>query len=164
MLTNLRRAGTVLDWVFMGISLALLAVIIISSFIQVFTRYVMGSAVTGTEELGRYCFIWMSMLGGSICVGKWLHPSISILTDKLQGDVKRWLDLFLCALIIVVAAVLVAKGINMVQVTTRQLSSVMRIPMSYVYLSVPLGGFGMGYHALVRIVASLRRPAGEGEQ
>lgn len=148
----------------MGISLTLLAVIIVSSFIQVFTRYVMGSAVTGTEELGRYCFIWMSMLGGSICVGKWLHPSISILTDKLQGNVKRWFDLILCALIIVVAAVLVAKGMNMVQVTTRQLSSVMRIPMSYVYLSVPLGGFGMGYHALVRICATLWRTVGEGGQ
>ncbi len=164
MLTTFRKAGMVLDWIFMTISLMLLCVIIVSSCLQVYTRYVMGSAVTGTEELGRYCFIWMSMFGGSICVGKWLHPSISILTDALGARMKRWSDLLLNLLVIIVAAVLVVKGMEMVSVTTRQLSSVMRIPMSLVYLSVPLGGVGMSFHALNRILDAIQRRGREDGQ
>ncbi len=154
MLACMRKFGRMLDAIFMSLSLAFLAVIIVASFVQVFTRYIMGAAVTGSEELGRYCFIWMSMLGGSICVGKWLHPTISVLTDKLGPGLARWSDAILGLLIVLVAAVLVAKGVSMVLVTTRQLSSVMRVPMCLVYLSVPLGGFGMGVHALIRILAA----------
>lgn len=164
MLTCLRTMGRGIDWIYMSISLLLLAVIILSSFLQVFTRYVMGSAVTGTEELGRYCFIWMSMLGGSVCVGKCLHPSISILTDALSPELKRRADLLLNLLIIVMAAVLVVKGAAMVGVTTRQLSSVLRIPMSYVYLGVPLGGAGMAYHALIHVIEALTPRAKETAQ
>ena len=163
MAANVRKLGKLLDTVFMAICILLLAVIIVASSLQVFTRYIMGNAVTGTEELGRYCFIWMSMLGGSICVGKWLHPSISILTDALGPGMRRISDVVLNILIAVVAGVLLAKGGSMVLLTTRQLSSVLRIPMCFVYLGVPLGAFGMGYHAVENLVAALHGGKGKEE-
>ena len=149
------RVGRWLDISYMTVSLFLLGVVIVASSLQIFTRYVMGSAVTGTEELGRYCFIWMSMLGGSICAGKWLHPSISIITDMLTPKMRKASDVFLNILIVVVSIVLVDKGTDMVMLTTKQLSSVLRIPMSIVYLSVPLGSFGMGWHAVENILKAI---------
>ena len=147
-----RKFRKLMDKVYVAAGVLLLAAIVTASTIQVFTRYVLGAAVTGTEEFSRYCFIWMSMLAPSIATGQWLHPTISIVTDKLHGTAKKIVMTALHLIIIACSALFVVYGCKLIGSTTHQLSSIMGLPMCYIYLSLPVGGVGMAIHSVGNIL------------
>lgn len=152
MVITLRKIGKTIDGIFVAVALIFLTIIVVASSLQVFTRYVLQAAMTGTEELARYCFIWMSMLGGSVAVGRWAHPVVNVLTDRLNSAWNKYLHVFLNLLIISFCLIFIFYGSQIVATTTRQLSSTLHIPMSYVYLSIPLGGVGMIFNATLNIL------------
>ena len=84
----LDKVCSMVNRIYGGAALLLLAVLTGAMAVQVFTRYVLGSSLSGTEELGRYCFIWMTMLGASICVSSDSHAAVTILNDHLKGRMK----------------------------------------------------------------------------
>jgi len=162
MLTAISKVCKVMDTLFFALACVLLGIIITASTIQVFTRYVLNSSLTGTEELARYCFVWMSMLGGSICVGKMAHPSVTFIGDGLKGVSKKILKIIIFVLIIVCALIFLLYGIQVVRSTSTQLSPTLQIPMRLVYLCVPIGGGGMIIHAVHLILEELwGTPKGE---
>ena len=134
------------------VGVLLLGVIAVACVLQVFSRYVLGSAVPGTEEISRYCFVWLGFLGSSICVQKWSNAHISILNDALKGNAKKIHSALLNIAVLICAAVLFRQGIKCVGITHKQLSSMLRIHMSYVYMAIPVGAFGMMVSALQRLL------------
>mgnify|MGYP001136298773 CR=1 FL=1 len=130
----------------------LLVVIAIACMVQVFSRYLMSSAIVGTEEISRYCFVWLGFLGSAVCVQRWSNAHISILNDLLKGRLKSVHTVILNIAVIICATVLLAQGLKCVSITTRQLSSMLRIPMCYVYAAIPAGAFGMIVGALQRLL------------
>lgn len=147
----------------MALGVILLVVLIGASTAQVLTRYVLNSSLIGTEELARYCFIWMSLLGGAICVGKWAHSSVSILSDLLPQKGKDLLFILINLLIVVCALIFLSGGMEMVQTAGSQLSPSLRIPKKFVYLSVPVGGFGMLLHSIEHMIRTLGKLFGKEE-
>ena len=69
----LRKVDDFFNKAYMGVSVILLIVVIVATTIQVFTRYIMNASLSGTDEVARFAFVWMSMLGASICVRTYGH-------------------------------------------------------------------------------------------
>ena len=134
------------------IGVALFAVIVVASTVQVFTRYVMQNSLVGTEEISRYCFIWATLLGSCICVSKFTHASVNILNDSLHGAIKDLHSTVIDVAVLVAAIILLVEGINMIEITMSQVSNVLRVPMWIVYLSLPVSGFGMAASSIERIL------------
>lgn len=130
----------------------LLVIICIACILQVFSRYVLGRAIPGTEEISRYSFIWLGFLGSAICVEKWSNAHISILNDGLKGKARMYHSGFLNLMVFLCAALLFVQGIKCTGVTSRQLSSMLRIPMNFVYAAIPFGAFGMMLSAAQRFL------------
>lgn len=145
----------ILNKIFAYAGVALLVVISIACIIQVFSRYVLGHAIQGTEEISRYCFIWLGFLGSSVCVKNWSNAQVSFLNDSLKGNAKKWHSIFLNVMVIICAAILMYQGMKCVGITGKQRSSMLRIPMSYVYAAIPVGSFGMIVSSLQRILNTL---------
>jgi TRAP-type C4-dicarboxylate transport system permease small subunit len=151
----LRKIDNIIDSIFMIACLALLAVIVGASFIQVFTRYVMNNAVVGSEEVCRYAFIWMSMLGSTLCVRRWMHPAVTIVLDFLKPGAKKYCDVLVNLIIIAIALVLGVSSIQILKATINQSSAVLEFRMTYIYLAVPVGCAGMAYNAFVNVAGIL---------
>ena len=139
----LDKVCSMVNRIYGGAALLLLAVLTGAMAVQVFTRYVLGSSLSGTEELGRYCFIWMTMLGSSICVSSDSHAAVTILNDHLKGRMKGGHKISVDILILACAVLLFIQGIKMAAMTTRQLTPTLHIPMSVIYCSLPAGAFGI---------------------
>lgn len=133
----------------------LFVVLIVASTLQVFTRYVLNSSLIGTEELARYCFVWMSLLGGSIAVGRWAHTAITVLYDSLRGNSQKVMFIVLNILIIVLSVVFIKGGTKMMQVASAQSTPTLHIPKKLIYLGVPISGIGMLLHSVEHIVNSV---------
>ena len=137
------------------IGVVLLCVIVVACSTQVFTRYVLQDAISGTEEISRYCFVWLGFVGAAVCAQKWSNAWISILHDLLPGRAKKWHAIFLNIMVIICAVVLLIQGVKCVDATSRQLSSMLRIPMCYVYAAIPTGAFGIIVGTVQRLVNNL---------
>src|SRR5690606_25339657 len=70
---------------------------------QVKSRYLFNISASWTEELARFCLMWLAMLGAAYITGKKEHIEIDILSGKLSLKNKRRLDYFIEVLIILFA-------------------------------------------------------------
>ncbi|MDW2244928.1 TRAP transporter small permease, partial [Vibrio sp. 1287] len=55
---------------------------------QVLSRYVLGKPSTVTDELARYLFMWVALIGAAYTTGLKRHLAIDLLTMKLKGKKK----------------------------------------------------------------------------
>lgn len=157
MLKTLRKADDMLNSVFTYLSVVLLVIIIISTSIQVFTRYILNASLSGTDEVARFAFIWMSMMGASICVRNNGHAVVSILNDALKRKprTQKSHEILIQALIVIGSLVLLVYGVKLVGATGAQRSAGLGIPMSYTYACVPFGALGMIINGIVNIVDAI---------
>ena len=127
----------------LGILALLFAVMVIAFFYQIVMRFVFQAANSWSEELTRYSFIWMSMLGSAIATRRSRNIDVDFLVNLMPRALKIINSIFTKILIIAFLLVITIYGLNLVGMTFKQLSPGLRLPMAYMYASVPTGGILM---------------------
>lgn len=144
---------SILDKVLEVVCSIVLVVMIVTVLFQVFSRTVLNSPNTITEELVRFGLVWLSMLGSAYVVGKKSHLAVTLLSDNLNGRNKRLLTIVVQVLFLLFAAIImVYGGWQAVSVTMGQISPSLSIPMGLVYLSVPVSGVLMFIYSLLNLL------------
>lgn len=115
---------------------------------QVVSRYVFGNPFTWTEELARYTFVWMSMLGMAVGVKYGSHIALDILVKKLQCTPRKVLVAVNQLFILAFTVTLTYSGFKLVQLGTRQTSPSLGLPMEWVYIVIPVSGLLMMFFVL----------------
>ena len=113
---------------------------------------------TVTDELARFMFMWVGLLGAAQASAYKQHLAIDLLAMKLQGGAKRTLNVVIECCIIAFAALVMIKGGWALAAKTfanDQVTPALQWPMGYVYLVVPLAGALMVFFAVVEIIHEL---------
>ncbi len=152
----------VIDKAYKYVGIAFLVFLTAASFIQVISRYVFNNSLSWTEELARYAFIWANMLGAAIAVKHGHHASVDLLPNKLHGKKRAVQQLLVTALTTFGAGLLLVEGLKMTAsiYATGQLSAAVRLPMYLIYMSVPVGGFGMIIHCVTFLFEEIKNLKG----
>ena len=128
----------------LGVSLIIIMSVMVANVLwQVFTRYVLGTPSSFTDELARYLMIWVGVLGAAYVSGKNMHVAIDVLSSKLNSANKKILSRIVNVIIIAfVLSAMVIGGIRLVYLTyiLEQHSPALQIPLALVYLVLPLSG------------------------
>ena len=133
------KVNKALEW-FMIIIFALL---VLDVLFQVFSRYILGTSFTWTEELARFALIWMTILCAAYLNAKREHLSMDFLYQKFSKTNQRKASILIEVLIFLFAIiVMVIGGLNLVYTTLHleQLSGTLRSPLGYVYAIMPFSG------------------------
>lgn len=132
-------------------------------FVQVVSRYVFGDAVTWTEELARYIFIWLIFLSMSVGFKENRHIGIDIIVDRCSPIVQKIIRQIVFILVFFLAVGLAYEGFLLIQQMQGfgQTSANLQIPMWFVYLSLPVGFF---ITAIRLIQVSIRLWTTQGEE
>lgn len=123
--------------------MVIMAVMVMNVTWQVFSRYVIQSPSSFTDELSRYLLVWLGMLGAAYVAGQGNHLAIDILPTKLTGEAKRKLLMVINVVIILfVIPVMIMGGTNLVYITfiLEQKSATLQLPLAYVYMMIPFSG------------------------
>lgn len=123
--------------------IAIFALLVLDVLFQVFSRYMLGTSFTWTEEFARFSLIWLTILGAAYLSGKREHLSMDFLYQKFSVSNKRKVSILIEVLIFLFALfVMVIGGFNLVYTTLHleQLSGTLRIPLGYVYAIMPFSG------------------------
>jgi TRAP-type C4-dicarboxylate transport system permease small subunit len=106
-------------------------------FGSVILRYVFGFSYRWSDELARYLFIYIVFLGIPIAFRENIHAKIEYFTSTFFKKMKHALQVF-CDLLITLTIIYIGYyTITMMQGRLgKTLSSGLKLPMGYIYLSV----------------------------
>ncbi len=116
--------------------------------LQVGMRYLFAYPNPWSEEVSRFCFIWMSMLGASLAVEHRAHFGFDQVTKGLAPRWKSAVETFAAAVVFLFALLLIATGIALMGLTMGERSSALNLPIALVYAAVPVSGALMVLHLL----------------
>ena len=120
--------------------------------LQVIYRYLLAQPLHWSEEVARYLFVWISVLGAALSVQKRGHFGMDFFFKMLPDQGRRFLIFIIYLLMGVVILVLLVQGIVLVQKTAAQQSPAMEISMGWAYACLPVGAALMAIHLLVIII------------
>ena len=123
--------------------IALIAASVTVAFMQVFFRFVLMRPLSWSEELTRYLFVWMGMIGTSVALQNDSHFRMDILVLLVPEQVKRVLSVVWDLIIFGFCCVMVYYGGIMLKNSLHQLSPALHISMAIPYASVPIAGLLM---------------------
>ena len=138
--------------------LVLFSVIMVSViFLQVVMRQ-FGSSLSWSEELARYCFIWMIYIGISYGVKEQKHVRIDAFLLLLNQKGQMILNFIVNLLFMAFAIFVIIYGTEIASQLLQfgQRSAAIQIPMGYVYLATPIG-MGLTLIRLIQNQVSLVR-------
>jgi len=114
--------------------------------LQVVMRYVFQRPNPWSEELSRFGFIWLSMLGAALAVELRTHFVFDQLVARLRPKLKMLVRFCSTAFVAVLAIGLIVFGLELVDLARSQRSPALNLPISWIYASVPVAGLLMLLH------------------
>jgi TRAP-type C4-dicarboxylate transport system permease small subunit len=131
---------------------AFLLVVVGATGLQVFSRYVLNSSFSWTEELARYTFIWMNMLGASYVLKNESNAVVDFFGNLLKGKARFTHRLYVFAMISLVAGIFIFQGFKMAMVGMYRPSAALGVPMGWIYMAIPVGSVGILIQSLEKMV------------
>ncbi len=128
----------------------LFAVLVAVVFYQVVARYIFNDPPSWTEELARYCQVWIILLTSSICIRKGSHLAVDYFSHRLSVGVKKNINIVMSSLIVLYILIVIIFGWKLMVVGQYQLSPALQIKMSFVYVIFPLSGVLMLLEAVLK--------------
>jgi TRAP-type C4-dicarboxylate transport system permease small subunit len=128
-------------------------------FALVITRYCFNYTPSYGEELARYMFVWVVFLSLPIVAKKSGHMAIEMVTLRLRGGMLKAVRLIASLFTLLFLILMVYQGAVMVVKTSIQTSAALQIPMSWVYVAIPVGCLIMLINVLDGFITLLRTPA-----
>jgi len=119
---------------------ATVAILVVPVSLQIVSRYTqLIPSYIWTEELSRFLFIWMVMLGSMIGIKEGTHFEVDI-WPEMTGRGNAILKIVSSLLVLVFALVFVYWGIRFVEFGWHQESELAELPMPYIFVAWPLAG------------------------
>jgi TRAP-type C4-dicarboxylate transport system permease small subunit len=118
----------------------LMAGLLVPVGLQILSRYTgLIPRYIWTEEIARFCFIWIVMIGAMIAVRDGTHFDVDIL-PKLGQRANAILRLFTHLAMLAVALIFVTYGYQFAKFGSIQTSEIAGLPMLAIYIAWPLAG------------------------
>lgn len=132
--------------------LIIIMVVMLASVIwQVFSRYILGSPSTLTDEIASYALIWLGLYGAAYATGKELHLAIDLIpVTTINKAPIFYSGIVTFAITIFALMVMIIGGTNLCYLTflLKQKSAALEIPLGIVYSAIPLAGVLITYYSL----------------
>jgi len=138
------------------VSLVILMIILVLDVLwQVFSRYLLSSPSSFTDELAGFLLIWVGVLGSAYVAGRKEHLAIDILIQRSAPSRKRKLLYLIHSLIFVFAlSVMVIGGLYLMytRFVLQVKSAALQLPLGYVYIVLPVSGLIIMYYEVLHIM------------
>ncbi|SNZ17358.1 TRAP-type C4-dicarboxylate transport system, small permease component [Terribacillus aidingensis] len=128
---------------------------------QVFTRFVLQNPSVFTEEVLRFSFIWVGLLGASYAFGVKEHIALTFLMSKWKHKKdKQAAEIIIeVTVLLFMIIVFIIGGSQLMLETMSQTSPVLGLPMGYVYAALPLSGLLTVYYTVTNRLMARKEAA-----
>ncbi|NIS61504.1 MAG: TRAP transporter small permease subunit [Proteobacteria bacterium] len=131
---KIRKGLLYLEWTLAGVFLSVMTSCV---FLEVLARYVLHLSLSWPEEVARFSFIWVSLLGASIAMERKKLHEIDIVFEYFPIIARPFIAFVVNLFVIGILSVFVFYGTKLTALVHLQVSPAMEIRMSYVYSAIP---------------------------
>jgi TRAP-type C4-dicarboxylate transport system permease small subunit len=117
----------------------ILAVMTGAVFLQVVMRYLGWGAIDGIDEVPRYLFVWLVMIGAAAAMYRSEHTVLDYFLNRLPVRGRALVLALTTAASIVLFAWLIRLSIVLVPNAQLQSSAGLDLPLGYVFAAIPVG-------------------------
>jgi len=119
----------------------LMGILIIPVTMQIFSRYSdIIPRYIWTEELSRFCFIWIILVGAMIALRKNEHFAVDLLPPPKTNKGKAISLMFVDLMAFGMAVIFVVWGWPLIKFGLLQTSEMADLPMVFIYVAWPITG------------------------
>jgi len=136
-----------------GVIVVLVSCLTAVTFAQVVTRYGLGDSLIWLEELARYLFVWVSMIGAALAIRQGGHFGLDLLIRRMPAF-RPILAPVVTTVMIVFLAVVLKTGIDETRLASMQFAMTFPMRMQWAYLALPVGAGLMLFHLAIHLVRS----------
>jgi TRAP-type C4-dicarboxylate transport system permease small subunit len=130
---------------------------IITVMIQVIARYGLPWSPHWTEEMARFCFIYMVSLGAGLAVKDRSYINVSIFLDWLDSRTRIWMDTMILLAIILLMMFMFVFSLPLMEIVSLQNSASMKINMAVIYFSMSAMSFLVLFYSILAIRSNLKK-------
>jgi len=131
-------------WLLILLLLAMACIV----FANVVLRYTTGDSIVWAEEVARHLMIWVTFLGSGLVLRFGGHVAIDNLHQAVSTRSARWLRTVVAVGIGIFCLVMTYFSILYVWATRFQTTAATDIPISFIYVAMPVGFLLMFVHLL----------------
>jgi TRAP-type C4-dicarboxylate transport system permease small subunit len=128
----------------------LIALMVFFTSLQIICR-VFFNALSWSEEITRYLLVYSTFFGAASVYKKNGHISVLVVQQLLPPRFQKYAIVFVNLLCTALFGVAVFYGFRYMSLQGNQLSAALRIPMKYLYMSIPVGFSFMIVHSIDNI-------------
>ena len=141
----------------------LMALLLVPVTLQILSRYTgLIPRYIWTEELARFCFIWIVLVGATIAVREGTHFTADFLPHPKSQRLEALARMFADLVVFLVALIFVIWGWPLVKFGLLQESEMAELPMIWIYAAWPIAGLTSILFLGERFVAHMRLYRGQG--
>jgi TRAP-type C4-dicarboxylate transport system permease small subunit len=133
----------------------IMSLLVIDVLWQVFSRYILNSPSSFTDELAGFLLIWVGLFGAAYVTGKNEHLAIDLLLTKISASGKIKLETLINLFIILFTLFVLILGGTWLVYTRFMLevkSAALQLPLGYVYIVLPVSGFMILYYSIDNLI------------
>lgn len=116
-----------------------LAVMTLAVFVQVVLRYLGLTGIDGLEEVPRYLFVWLVMLGAAAAMWRHEHTVLDYFVNLFRPAVRSAIYVLTNAVGIAFFAYMIWLSFTLVPNAAMQTSAGLGLTLDYVFMAVPVG-------------------------
>jgi TRAP-type C4-dicarboxylate transport system permease small subunit len=118
---------------------AVLAVMTAAVFLQVVMRFLGWAGIDGIEEVPRYLFVWLIMIGAAAAMQRGEHTVLDYFINRLGPRLRALAVAFTTAAGIGLFFYLIKLSFVLVPNAQLQTSAGLGLPLGYVFAAIPVG-------------------------
>lgn len=141
----------------------ILAVMTLAVFLQVVLRYVFTTGFEGLDEVPRYLFVWLVMIGAAAAMHRGEHTALHYFRQRLPPRGQALASVVTHGAGLVLFLSLIKTSFVLVPNSQLQSSPGLGLPLGYVYAAVPVGAvlilLPMAWHFVAAFRDLWQRPS-----
>jgi TRAP-type C4-dicarboxylate transport system permease small subunit len=137
-------------------ALAAFCGMLLAVLVQVFANYFLALPTEWAEELSRFLCVWTVFLASASAVKKGAHITINVVLRSLSGGARLLVTLFLEIITALFLLCVFWGSISVMGSSYNVLATGLEISMSYFYLGLVVGSFGMLVYLFVGMARTIR--------
>jgi len=125
-------------------------------FLNAVLRYAFNTSWPASEELSRYLFVWVTMLGAVIAYKDNGHVGVDLVVSKLKGRTKEAFVLATRVLVLAMLGLLVHGALNYYSLVATTPSVATNLPMGVVAASLVVCSVSMFFMTITKMVQNVK--------
>ena len=134
----------------------ILAVMTLAVFVQVLGRFTGLAGIDGIDEIPRYLFVWLVMIGAAAAMHRAEHTRLEYFEQRLGPRGQAALTVLTNGVGMLLFLSLIRTSLVLVPNAQFQTSAGLGLPLGYVYAAVPVGAALIILPMAWRLFAALR--------